>query len=71
VNARRVGLPTGKEGYTFHSLRHSRITHIAIKQLREKGFADVASLAKFAGHLKTETTLMYIHLASKYLAFGR
>jgi len=63
-------LKTG-EGYTFHSLRHSRITHIAIHQLEEKGVVDELSLAKFAGHLRVETTRTYVHLATKYLAFGR
>ena len=29
------------------------------------------SLAKFAGHLRVETTRTYVHLASKYFAFGR
>jgi len=57
--------------YKFHCLRHSRITHIAIRQLKEKGVVDIVSLAQFAGHVNINTTLMYIHLASKYLAFGR
>jgi len=60
-----------EEGYTFHCLRHSRITHRAIRELEEKGTVDIVSLAKFAGHLRTDTTLMYIHLASKYLAFRK
>lgn len=57
------------EDYTFQCLRHSRITHIAIHELKTKGFVDELSLAKFAGHLRVETTRMYVHLASKYLAF--
>ena len=57
--------------YKFHCLRHSRITHIAIQQLREKGTVDIVSLAQFAGHVNINTTLMYIHLASKYLAFEK
>ena len=57
--------------YTFHSLRHSRITHIAIRELEEKGFVDELSLAKFAGHLRVETTRTYVHLATRHLAFGR
>lgn len=59
------------DGYTFHCLRHSRITHIAIHELKEKGTVDIVSLAKFAGHLKLDMTLAYIHLASKYLTFKR
>jgi len=67
-NARRRAVGLGDE-YNFHCLRHSRITHIAIRELKEKGFVDLTRLAEFAGHLKVETTLRYIHLASKYLAF--
>jgi len=61
----------GFKDYTFQSLRHSKITHAAIHELEQKGFVDELSLAKFAGHLRVETTRMYIHLATKYLAFGR
>ncbi len=61
----------GLRGYTFHSLRHSRITHIAVHQLEEKGVVDELSLSKFSGHLRPETTRLYVHLATKYLAFGR
>jgi len=63
-----VGL---SEDYTFHCLRHSRITHITIRELEEKGVVDELSLSKFAGHLRVETTRTYVHLATKYLAFGR
>lgn len=56
--------------YTFHSLRHSRLTHIAIYQLRTKGYVDIVSLAKFAGHAKPDTTMLYVHLAHKYLSFS-
>lgn len=55
--------------YTFHSLRHSRLTHMAIYQLRSKGYVDIVSLAKFAGHSRPDTTMMYVHLAHKYLSF--
>ena len=64
----RAGYPPGR--YTFHVLRHSRLTNIAIEELRTKGYVDIVSLAKFAGHLRPETTMRYVHLASKYLAFG-
>lgn len=57
--------------YTFQSLRHSRITHIAIQQLETKGVVDELSLAKFAGHLRVETTRTYVHLATKYMAFSK
>ena len=59
------------KGYTFQSLRHSRITHIAIRELEEKGVVDELGLAKFAGHLRVETTRIYVHLAAKHIAFGR
>jgi integrase len=67
---RRAGA-LGLEGYTFQSLRHSRITHIALRELEEKGVVDELGLAKFAGHLRVETTRIYVHLASKHIAFGR
>ena len=59
------------EGYSFHSLRHSRITHLAIKDIEERGMVDELSLAKFAGHLRVETTRQYCHLATKHLAYAR
>ncbi|RLG79768.1 MAG: hypothetical protein DRO09_04000 [Thermoprotei archaeon] len=65
---RRAGLDP-KE-YSFHVLRHSRATNIAIQELREKGYVDIVSLAKFLGHARPETTLMYVHLATKYLKLG-
>ena len=40
------------KGYTFQSLRHSRITHIAIRELEEKGVVDELGLTKYAGHLR-------------------
>jgi integrase len=57
--------------YTFHSLRHSKITHLALQMIKEEGRVDEVRLAKFAGHLKYETTLLYVHLASEYLAFKK
>lgn len=57
--------------YSFQSLRHSKLTHEAVRQLEEKGVVDELSLSKFAGHLRVETTRLYIHLATKYMAFGR
>jgi integrase len=68
---RRSQLVHADPTLTFHILRHSRITHIAIHELEEKGTVDIVGLAKFAGHLRMDTTLLYIHLASKYLAFRR
>jgi integrase/recombinase XerD len=51
--------------YTFHLLRHSRATNLCIKMLKEKGYVDLVTLAKFMGHLDPRTTMMYIHIASK------
>ena len=48
---RRAGA-LGLKGYTFQSLRHSRITHIAIRELEEKGVVDELGLTKYAGHLR-------------------
>ena len=59
------------EGYTFHSLRHSRVTHLAIKDIKEKGMVDELKLSKFAGHLRVETTRLYCHLAMEYLTYTR
>lgn len=66
-NVRAAAL--GLEGYSYHCLRHSRVTHIALAELEEKGVVDELSLSKFAGHLKVETTRMYVHLATRHLAF--
>lgn len=67
--ARKAGIDSHK--YTFHCLRHSRITHIAIDMLQKDGHVDEVRLAKFAGHLRYETTLLYVHLASEYLVFKK
>jgi len=55
--------------YSFHSLRHSKVTHLALAELEENGVVDELSLSKFAGHLRVETTRMYVHLAARHLAF--
>lgn len=62
--AREFDLP--KE-YTFHCLRHSRITHMAVAELENKGVVDEIGLAHFAGHLRVETTRSYVHLAMKHI----
>lgn len=65
--ARRMNL----EGYPFHSLRHSRITHLAIQDIKERGAVDELKLSKFAGHLRVETTRLYVHLAIEHLTYAR
>jgi len=65
--ARRLNL----EGYSFHSLRHSRVTHLAIKDIKERGMVDELKLSKFAGHLRVETTRLYVHLAMEHLTYAR
>lgn len=32
---------------------------------------DELGLAKYADHLRVETTRIYVHLATKHIAFGR
>lgn len=56
--------------YTFHSLRHSRITHYTIDLIKTERIADPLRIAKFARHVNTANTMLYIHLASKYLRIG-
>ena len=59
------------EGYSFHSLRHSKITHLAIRDIEERGMVDELKLSKFAGHLRVETTRLYVHLAMEHLTYAR
>ena len=40
-----------------------------MKELDEKGVVDELSLSKFAGHLRIETIRIYVHLATRHLAF--
>jgi integrase len=61
----RAGL--NPEKYSFHVLRHSRITNIVIKYMREGRTLDVIALAKFMGHSDPRTTMTYIHVASRAL----
>ncbi len=70
-NARAApfGLREPGDLHSFHCLRHSKITHMAVAELQEKGVVDELSLSKFAGHLRVETTRLYVHLASRHLAF--
>jgi len=62
---------TGVEGLHLSEPETYRVTHIAIRELEEKGVVDELGLAKYAGHLRVETTRIYIHLATKHIAFGR
>ena len=59
------------EDYSFHSLRHSKITHLAIRDIEERGMVDELKLSKFAGHLRVETTRTYVHLALEHLTYSR
>lgn len=67
-NARAAALGLDPK-YSFHCLRHSKVTHLALQELEENGVVDELSLSKFAGHLRVETTRMYVHLAARHLAF--
>ena len=51
----------GKPHLTFHVLRHSRLTHLALRG------ADVITLAELAHHKNPQSTMIYIHLSSKIL----
>ena len=66
---KEAGLDPDK--YTIHCLRHSRATNIAIHELKTRGYVDIVSLAKFLGHARPETTMMYVHIATKYLKLGK
>jgi len=46
---------------------NSRCTNIVINQLKNKGTADLIVLSKFMGHLSPNTTMMYVHIATKAL----
>jgi len=63
--AREAGIDPRE--YPYHTLRHSRGTNMAIQMIREFGVADVLRLAKFMGHANPSSTLVYVHLAPKYL----
>jgi len=66
--ASKAGFP---DKYTFHCLRRSRITRYAIHQVEEEGQTDILRIAQFAGHSKTENTLLYVHLAEAYMLARR
>lgn len=55
------------ENYTFHVLRHSRLTHMAIHMLRDQGRISAFRLMTFAGHSQISTTANYVHLAADHL----
>jgi integrase len=61
----RAGLDPDK--YSFHVLRHSKVTNIVIKYLKEDKPIDTVTLAKFMGHSDPRTTMTYIHVASRAL----
>jgi len=56
---RQAALKAGinPDEYRPHCLRHSQ----------EYGVADLATIAKFAGHINISTTLKYVHLAGEWL----
>jgi site-specific recombinase XerC len=53
---------------SFHILRHSSLTRMAIEMIEKEGKADVVRIAEFAGHKNVSTPLIYIHLGSQYLS---
>lgn len=62
-----MGVGINPDDYSFHTLRHSRLTHMAIDMIENEGQADLVRLAQFAGHRRQSTTLLYVHLATEYL----
>ena len=66
---RQAALKAGidPDQYRPHCLRHSRLTHMAIEMIQEYGVADIARIAKFAGHVNISTTLKYVHIAGEWL----
>jgi len=51
----------GREDLHFHVLRHSRLTHLALKNV------DLLTLAKLAHHKNPASTMIYTHLSAEYL----
>lgn len=56
--AGRADLP----GFTPHTFRHLRLTHMA-----QAGFKPL-EIALYAGHSRTDTTMLYVHLSGRGLA---
>ncbi len=65
----RAGLSPGE--YTFHILRHSRATDMAINMLTKKGVIDIYAIASFLGHSNLATVTKYVHAAESYVASKR
>ena len=63
---RRAGLDPDQ--YTFHVLRHSRATHMAIEMLQRTGNVDIYAIATFLGHSNLATVMRYVHAAQSYVA---
>lgn len=55
--ARAAGLPQ----FTPHTLRHLRLTHLAVKGL---GLHEIAT---YAGHRSLESTMAYVHLSGRHI----
>ncbi|MCZ6825390.1 MAG: site-specific integrase, partial [Gemmatimonadetes bacterium] len=47
--------------FTPHTLRHLRLTHLAIKGL------SLQEIATYAGHRSLESTMIYIHLSGQHI----
>ena len=55
--ATRAALPQ----FTPHTLRHLRLTHLAIKGL------SLQEIATYAGHRSLESTMVYLHLSGQHI----
>ena len=59
---RRVALAAGVPGFSTHTTRHLCLTDLA-----RMGW-ELLTIATFAGHASTDTTLRYIHLSGRELS---
>lgn len=59
---RRLALTAGVERFSTHTTRHLCLTDLA-----RMGW-EVHTIAAFAGHRHTDSTLQYIHLSGRELA---
>lgn len=59
---RNIAVRAGVDGFSTHTLRHLSLTDLA-----RSGW-ELHTIAQFAGHRNTSTTLQYIHLSGRDLA---
>ena len=57
----RIAADAGLPQFTTHTLRHLRLTHLAVKGL---GLHEIAT---YAGHRSLESTMAYVHLSGRHI----